>query len=149
MLIHTMQALELMKTHVVVTTPGETLGNALDLMDLYQVDALPVVDDMGQLCGMLAEQDVLHAFLYEIALDTDDATLLASLQQKAFVRDLKVAEVMTHNAMRIIATADAREACLLLLRSGQKRLPVINDEGEVVGTFNRIDVCQALFEGIL
>jgi len=62
-----MQALELMKTHVVKTTPDATLSEAVDLMDLYQVSGLPVVDGEGRLVGMLTEQDVIRAAMQDAA----------------------------------------------------------------------------------
>jgi CBS domain-containing protein len=149
MLIHKMQALELMKTHVVKTTPEDSLRNALDLMDLYQVDGLPVVDATGRLCGMLTEQDVWNVFLKDIVLDTEAQSLIEHLNNLAPIGNRSVREVMTTEVISISEKADVRNAAILLVRSGRKRLPVTNAEGQVVGTFNRVDVCQAIFEGIL
>ena len=44
-----MQVMEVMKTHVVKTSPEATLSQAVDLMDLYQVNCLPVVEEDGRL----------------------------------------------------------------------------------------------------
>ena len=149
MLIHIMQVLELMKTHVVKTTPQETLRGALDLMDLYQVDGLPVVDAEGRLCGMLTEQNIWTYLLGAVAMDAEDADLLSALHSRQAVGSTQVIEVMTSNTVSVAESLDVTEAALLLLRSGRKRLPVLNAEAQVIGTFNRVDVCQALFEGNL
>ena len=149
MLIHTMQTIELMKTHVVTTTPDETLGNALDLMDLYQVESMPVIDSAGQLCGMLTEQDILDLLLCDIELNQEDAAVRGELIARASRANRRVEEAMRPSALSIPQTAECMEAALVLLRSGFRRLPVTDSEGKVVGTFNRVDVCQALFEGVL
>src|SRR5260221_12958353 len=57
-LFDNMQVRELMKTHVVKTTPDAPLAEAVDLMDIYQVNSLPVVDTEGRLVGILSEEDI-------------------------------------------------------------------------------------------
>ncbi|HLK61000.1 MAG TPA: CBS domain-containing protein [Chthonomonadaceae bacterium] len=138
-----------MKTHVVTTTRDETLSHALDLMDLYQVDGLPVVDAEGCLCGMLTEQDISHRLLQDVVLDADDTALLSALHRCAGISGLRVADIMTEPAISISEAADVTDAVLLLIRSQCKRLPVTNDAQRVVGTFHRVDVFQALLEGIV
>ena len=66
-----MQVLELMKTHATTTRPEATLGEAIDLMDLYQVPSLPVVDAARCLCGMLTAEDVLRAMMSQANLAPD------------------------------------------------------------------------------
>ena len=144
-----MQVLELMKTHVVTTTVDDTLSNALDLMDLYQVDGLPVVDDVGQLCGMLTETNISNALMSDVLLDVGDTALLDALRKRASVGLTRVGDLMTRSALSITESSDVVEATVLLLRSGRKRLPVTALGGKVVGTFNRIDVFQAVIEEIL
>jgi CBS domain-containing protein len=166
-----MQALELMKTHVVKTTPEATLSEAIDLMDLYQVNGLPVVDGEGRLCGMLTEQDVLRALLSEGAARSllEDADTgekaeggkpdtrtsgrkvrsAAELGLAVEAGGYKVQDWMTQPAISVAETAEVRMAARLMLARHLKRLPVITEEGKVIGVLNRIDVCQALFEGTL
>ena len=145
-----MQALELMKTHVVKTTPDAPLSEAVDLMDLYQVSGLPVVDGEGRLCGMLTERDVLRAILSKVPAESPDLSeqeFCARLD--AGVGNQPVGLYMTQPAVSIEETAEVRQAAMLMFRSGLKRLPVTTEENVVVGTLNRIDLFQALFEGAL
>ena len=147
-----MQALELMKTHVVKTTPEASLSEAVDLMDIYQVNGLPVVDSEGRLCGMITEHDILSALLPKGGKTMPDSPSecvpLASLLN-ASAGDSPVGSWMTRPAIFIEEKADITEAALLLLRHGLKRLPVVSTDGQVIGTLNRIDVFQAFFEGNL
>lgn len=129
-----------MKTHVVKTTPEATLSEAVDLMDLYQVSGLPVVDEAGRLCGMLTESDVVRALLPDGA-----GVALASAQRGA--GEHRVQDYMSRPAISISEHADVEQAAEQMIASRLKRLPVITDEEKVVGVLNRIDVIQALFEG--
>jgi len=143
------QALEMMKTHVVKTSPDSTLAEAVDLMDLYQVDGLPVVDAEGRLCGMLTEHDVCQALLPLGVLPDQDGKALERLRAASAQGSAHVRDYMNAAAISVLETQEIHEAALLLLRHGLKRLPVLDTEGRVVGTLNRIDLWQALFEGNL
>lgn len=127
-----MQVLEIMKTHVVKTTGDATLSEAADLIDLYQTTGLLVVDADGGLQGMLTESDLVRAV-------RTVAGPLAGLQ--------RVRAWMTTPAISISECAEIEEAFRVLYDSGMKRLPVLDDTGQVVGVLNRIDLLQAVFEG--
>src|SRR5258706_12454730 len=49
---------EIMSTPVVTAHPDMTLDDAARLMEQYQVRRLPVVDDGGVICGIVAQADV-------------------------------------------------------------------------------------------
>src|SRR5699024_10112457 len=124
--------------------PESTLSEVVDLMDIYQVNALPVVDTEGRLCGMITEHDVLRAMLPQGRESLAGRKGLAS-----DAGDARTADWMTAPAVFVQEDSDANTAAALLLRTGFKRLPVVGFEGKVVGTLNRIDVFQAYFEGSL
>lgn len=134
MLLRNMQVLEIMKTHVVKTTPEATLAEAADLLDLYQTTGVPVVDADGLLQGMLTESDIVRAL----------HSLPAAVAGRETVRAW-----MTTPALSVSENTDVTVAATLLIRSGRKRLPVVTDVGRVVGVLNRIDLIQAAFEGAI
>ena len=139
-----MQTLELMKTHVVKTSPAASLGEAVDLMDLYQVNGLPVIDADGILCGYLAEADVLAA----MHLSDRSFLLPASLgADRRSVREKPVGAFMRTSVISVPEDVDLTDACRLLLDQCLKRVPVVDAKGRVVGVLNRIDVIQAIFDG--
>jgi CBS domain-containing protein len=49
---------DFMSNPVVTTTPDTPLDECVRLMEQYQVRRLPVVDDQGVICGMVAQADV-------------------------------------------------------------------------------------------
>lgn len=147
-----MQVLELMKTHVVKIAPDASLSEAIDLMDLYQATGLPVVDAEGRLCGVLSDGDIFRALKFrslDSAAGTDPVALQSALRSLASVGEQSVCQYMAQPAVSVVENTPILEAAHLLIRHNLKRLPVTSVEGQVVGMLNRIDVCQAIFEGIL
>jgi len=55
-----LNAEDCMSTPVVTTTPDTSLDDSARLMEQYQVRRLPVVDDGGVICGMVAQADVVR-----------------------------------------------------------------------------------------
>ncbi len=144
-----MKVFELMKTHVVKTTPEATLRDAVDMMDLYQVSGLPVVNAQDELVGVVSEYDVIHALLPEYVRlgegartgpREDLATLIAR------VRETPVSQAMSSPAVAIDENTDVLDAVAIMLERRFKRLPVTS-EGKLVGVISRIDICQAVLEG--
>ena len=157
-----MRTLELMKTHVVKTQVGATLNQAVDLMDLYQVSELPVVNEAGVLCGMISEADIFRFLLssnfHKQIADSETAIAdtesdgpkggaKAELAANRPISDIMISDIMTSPAISVSEDMDASVAVRLLILHRLKRLPVLDSLGRVIGTLNRIDVLQAIFEG--
>ncbi len=142
-----MRVIELMKSHVVKTTPDATLRDVVDLMDLYQVSGLPVVDASDRPVGIVTEYDVIEALLKPFTgVPTGGDAELAALVES--VRTRLVSEAMKTPVVSIDESADVLEAASAMLRHRIKRLPVTS-EGRLVGVIGRIDICQAILEGQL
>lgn len=54
---------EIMREPVATVHPDVTLAEAARLMDRHEVSCLPVVDESGQLLGVVSSQDLLRVFL--------------------------------------------------------------------------------------
>ena len=139
-----MQAIEIMKTHVVKTMPDSTLAEAIDLMDLYQVRELPVVDTSNRLLGILTEQDVWEVVRNVMVSDAPISPTKAALIAKTLVSDVMTNDVISANAEEEVSIALQK-----LLQQGVKRLPVTSQDGTLVGTLNRVDIIQAIFDQTL
>ncbi len=137
-----MKVLELMKTHIIKTEPDATIPDIVDLMDLYQLTSIPVVDPEGRLLGVVTERTVVQALLPEW-LRPDAPGKASDAMEDA--RRRRVGDIMSVPGIGIDENADVREAVEIMLSCELKRLPVVS-EGHVVGVINRIDVCQALLE---
>ncbi len=142
-----MQILERMRSHIVKVQPGDTLEEAADRMDLYQVTSLPVVEADGRLIGILTEHDLALALMQEGLWPSSESDESEDHVSKRPTQS--VGDCMTQPAISIEETADLCEAAALMLDRHLKRLPVVTREGQVVGMLSRVDVCQAILEGNL
>jgi CBS domain-containing protein len=146
-----MRVFELMKTHVIKTLPDATLHDAVDMMDLYQVSGLPVVDSGERLLGIVTEYDVIQALLPQFAEAAESGAPDRHADFQTLVERVKkktVEQVMSKPAVAIDEDADVLEAAQVMVTRRFKRLPVTH-KGRLVGIISRIDICQALLEGQL
>jgi CBS domain-containing protein len=118
------------KPHTETVTPNHTFGEVLDsVIHGYQED-FPVVDEGGNLVGMLTREEIM--------------TAAHSPERYSSVRDL-----MKTNVPTISSQADLFEDGLRLLqKSGLRALPV-TENGELVGMLTIEDVGQASLLGPL
>jgi CBS domain-containing protein len=144
-----MRVLELMHTHVVTVQPEDTLRDAVDKMDLYQVSGLPVVDDEGHLVGVITEHDIIRELLPQPGEASTEESYRSEWQdlptRAARVRGMLVKQAMTSNVIAVDENTDVLEAAAIMLQKKVKRLPV-TAEGKLVGIISRIDICQAVLE---
>src|SRR5919112_6346032 len=118
------------KTRTETVTPSHTFGQVLDsIIHGYQED-FPVVDESGNLVGMITREEIMAA--------------AHSPERYSSVRDL-----MKTNVPTISSEADLFEDALpILQQSGLRALPVTED-GELVGMLTIEDVGQASLLGLL
>ena len=64
------------------------------------------------------------------------------------IAETHIASYMVKNPISISERCEANQAVALILDSGLKRIPVVTEERLVVGTLNRVDVFQALFDAV-
>ena len=147
-----MQARELMKTHVVKTTPTASIAEAVDLMDIYQINSLPVVDSQGRLCGLIAEQDICRAVYGAWASPNHAALSDTAVRLPAIsptVASTPVEWVMQRAVVSVAEDADVATTMRAFFVNDYTRIPVIRADGGVIGTLNRVDILQAIFERML
>lgn len=63
-------ARQFMTTNVVLATPQMTLAEAARELSRLEISGLPVVDERGQVLGIVTESDLLDALLAETPVET-------------------------------------------------------------------------------
>jgi acetoin utilization protein AcuB len=102
-----------------------TLADAHEIMRGHQVRHLPVLDEDGQLCGIVTERD-LH--LIETLADADPDTVL-------------VEEAMHENPFIVTADMPLDEVLQIMAEHKYGSVIVVGREG-VEGIFTTVDACQ-------
>lgn len=94
----------------------------------------PVVDDTGKLIGVVTEEDVV-ALLYE-----DDSEDLTSSLVGASVLG---SPLVTRRVVSVRPDTPLPDIMRLLMLKRIKRVPVLADDGEVVGIVSRRDILRS------
>jgi CBS domain-containing protein len=128
---------EVMSTSPVSVRPTTSVSDLLALFDRYDFNAFPVLNERGQLLGIVSKLDVLKLFL---ANDARGSTMGALGMTR--VADLMHSEIVSVGARDLIADAGA-----IMVAKSLRSLPVVERrDGSVslVGVLSRGDVLRGL-----
>ncbi len=145
-----MHAADVMTRNVITVAPGTTVQSLAGLLSERGISGVPVVDDAGQLAGVVSEGDLLRRT--EIGTDQpgsvrrswwleDFATARAREYVKSHGRT--VGDIMTRDVVAVTEDTDLGEIARLLETNRIKRVPVLRD-GKVVGIVSRSNLVRAL-----
>ncbi|MGA7911107.1 MAG: CBS domain-containing protein [Candidatus Dormiibacterota bacterium] len=130
---------DVMTKDVVAVSPDEDFKTVARLMNLHEVSALPVVDHAGKLVGIISESDLLAKERERGA----NRPLLGLRWNEDNLAAARIAgDVMTSPAICIAPDASIPEAARLMYREAVKRLPVIDQKGDLLGIVSRADLLK-------
>ena len=132
-----MLASDVMVRNVVTVHPDTDVADAIKLLAEHDVSALPVLDDAGNLVGMLSEVDLIHRV--EIGTEKHrpwwvEAVTGASTLATEFAKShgKKVGEVMATGVISVSEDTPLSEIATLFEHKRIKRVPVVKN-GKLVG----------------
>lgn len=151
-----MRATDVMTTRVITVSPETTIQALAELMSAQAISGVPVVDQDGELVGIVSEGDLLHRtetgtarrgarrteprrarWFDRIGSEQDQARDYL----KAHARTVR--DVMTRDVITIADTAGLDEVADLLETKRIKRVPVMRD-GKLAGIISRANLVRAL-----
>jgi CBS domain-containing protein len=119
-----------------------------------ELPGVPVVDSDGHLAGIVTEADLVlpddqgdlhiphYINLFGGTVFLEPLGRFEQRLRKAFASN--AVDMMTADPDTVGPDAEVREAARLIHASGHNRLPVVDDEGRLVGVVTRVDVLGAL-----
>jgi CBS domain-containing protein len=139
-----MRVEDVMTTEVVTVTADQPLKDAARVLSCSRVSGLPVVDAERRVVGVLSEADLLRKeggttrgsmlrWLFDPSADAVRAKLAATT----------VGEAMTTPALTTTPDRPLHEVATRMLEHGVNRLPVVGDDGKLVGIISRADLVRA------
>jgi CBS-domain-containing membrane protein len=134
---------DVMTREVITLTPEMSLAQAWDRMLQNNTKALPVVDAHKVVIGMLTDEDILTRAGLGQRLAIAERLDRAVLQQElARMSDsgLRVREVMSQPAVTTHPKESLAVAASRMAARGIKRLPVVDENGKLVGVIARLDI---------
>ena len=129
-----MQAKDIMSSPVVTVTPDASVAEAAALLLEKRISGVPVVDQTGQIVGILSEGDLLR----RVETDTQrhrphwlEMLLGQSGDASSFIKShaSRVGDVMSHDVIASHPEASLREIAELMERHGIKRVPILDGGG--------------------
>lgn len=140
-------------TAEVITVKQETpLTEAIKILAEKKISALPVVDDSGKLAGILSERDLMwqesgvEAPPYIMLLDSIIYLQNPAQHNKEIHKALgqTVGEVMGDISLTIEPDQPVREAARLMHSEEIRRLPVVNEQKQVIGIITQGDIVRMM-----
>jgi len=131
------------RDRTVTVSPETTLKEVADLMVEHRISGLPVVDAEGRVVGVVSEADILTG---ETGGSGSEGMLARA---RALGRPATVAiprsagDAMSSPAVTIGPDDTMMHAAGRIVDRGVNRLPVVDEEGRLLGVISRADVVRA------
>ncbi len=129
---------DLMTESVRALSATDTALAAWDLMDEMHFRHVPVVDEVGDVVGLLSERDLLRNALA-------GASELPVSAQREYLRGVRIEEIMTVVPCTVEPETDLSDAGRMMLENKFSCLPVVGGE-ELVGIITESDFVRHLVE---
>ncbi len=143
-----MKAADVMVKDVVTVKPDSSVDEAIKLLVEHDFSALPVVDETGQVVGIISEADLMRRT--EIGTEKHRQWWMEAITPAATIahefakaHGQRVHEVMSKHVISAGEDTPLGEIATLLERHRIKRLPILRD-GKITGMVSRANLIQAL-----
>lgn len=126
-----------MTKNVITVTPDTSMMHAAKLLKEHNIGRLPVVNDKGELVGVVSDRDIKAA-------SPSKATTLDVHELYYLLDELRIKDIMVAKAI-VCKPTDTVEHCALLMNENNiGGLPVVDEQNRVVGVITDTDVFRVL-----
>jgi CBS domain-containing protein len=145
-----MNAADVMTSNVISVRADASVGEIAEILLTNRISGVPVVDDAGDLIGIVSEGDLIHRV--EVGTERRRSWWLELLSSKQILAHefikahaRKAADLMTRHVITVRPDTPLSDLASLLDKHGIKRVPV-TENGKLVGIVSRANLVQALFK---
>ena len=128
---------DIMRTEFISVGPKERLDFADRVLRLGHFRHLPVLEE-GRLVGMVSNRDLRAASLTKVLS-------FPAGQRRTFLRSVEVAEVMTRDVVAVKEATPLSEAARKMVEHKVGCLPVVDDDGTMIGLITETDLLRAAY----
>lgn len=125
-----------MSKDLVTVKPTDKMPDVMAIMKGNNVRMLPVMNE-GKLVGIVTDGDLKEA-------SASDATTLTVKEYKSLLYTIEIKDIMTKDPITIPSDYTMEEAAEVLLENKISGVPVIEENGNVVGTITQTDIFKAM-----
>lgn len=124
------RAIDVMTERPRTISPQATVGAAVRLLEDLEIRHLPVVDESGELIGMLSDRDLRgSAGAGELGMPPGSA---------------RIVDLMNGNVIQAMADDDLGEIAGLMVDNRIGAVPIVDERGMLVGIVSYVDVLRTL-----
>jgi acetoin utilization protein AcuB len=125
-----------MSKDVITIDVADSMQHAVNLLKQHNIRMLPVMEK-GKLVGILTDRDLKKA-------SASDATTLDVHELFYLLSKLKVQNIMTKDPITVPQDYTVEETAEVLLKNKISGAPVVDQNGEVVGTITQTDLFKVI-----
>lgn len=145
---------DIMDSNVVTVRPEDDIRAAIDTLRDHDLPGVPVVDADERCVGIVTESDLIlrdeeadihlphHIDIMGGIIWLESTKHFEARVKKALASN--VGQMMTADPVTVSPSAPVEEAARLIAERKHNRLPVVGEDGRVVGVVTRVDVLDAL-----
>ena len=136
----------------IVVRPDTSLQEAIRILAKQRISGLPVVDAEGKLVGVISDSDLLwqetgvepppYIMLLDSIIYLENPATYEKDLRKAM--GLTVGEVMSNKPITVKPDKSLRDAAKQMQAHHIHRLPVLDDNGKLVGILSRGDIIRSM-----
>jgi CBS domain-containing protein len=138
-----MKVRDAMTNDVVTVRPDTPLREVASILVERGISGVPVVDDDGNVVGVVSEGDILVKERGPEGRKSVLARLLGARGKDSKPQARTAGEAMTTPAKTIAPWSSLSTAASRMLEEGIKRLPVVDKDGKLVGILSRADLVRS------
>ena len=147
-------AKDIMTEEVITVTQNTTIKNLSDLFIKHKVNGFPVVDEGGQLIGIITEKNLIEKnknLHIPTVIALFDAVIYLESGKK-FEEEVKrfnatqVKDIYTSNVVSVSSDTNIHEIASLMAEKGVHSIPVV-DGKTILGIIGKLDIIKGLAQG--
>jgi CBS domain-containing protein len=138
---------EVMRRSVATVRADSPLTEVVELLLDKDFTAVPVTGEGGHVIGMVSDSDLLTRGGMAVTISLKravDPEFVRELHQSLENPNRKVSEVMTREVATIGPEVHLGQAAKLMVERHLKRLPVVDENGKLVGILGRLDILNTI-----
>lgn len=138
---------DIMTTNIISVKTDSSAQAVADLIVQHQIHAIPVVNELFELQGIVAEGDFFYQHSGPVTMASylmNRLTKKKASPESANLADVKISEIMASPCITITPTETVEAAGRILVEKNFNTLPVVNDSNTLIGIVTAHDILKVL-----
>ncbi len=127
------KAADIMQRKLITIPPNKNVMEAVEILLKNKISGAPVVDSNGKLVGILSELDCANEIINSAMMNTSPPD---------------VADIMSTEVFTVRPDENMLTIAHLFTTKGYRRLPVVDEQGRLLGQLSRRDLMRAMYEAM-